>query len=573
MIYGNFNLCRGDHDGKPAQNKPPRWGGNDNPVLAVVPAETAAAFLGSSAALGVPEHVRKLQEDLTTLGFSIVGKPDGGFGGRTEWAVREFQIYASMAQVAKVREEKKGQLLLDAAGAPVKINNMDIYFDSAASIVAKAGKSALVTGETIGPVSYYVDSLKSVSNASVYAGPISGVVNELTRAAIEYWLDNDYRCPVIIEAWNNTSAGVRTELAQNGCNLWAHDSLTSGAPRIFFRDFTSYYDYPGTRNKLEYQTLGYYQSGTFGGPNTGLKHSWSPEAEMSVLNVSGAPYNSAEVNSAKVSTYRTMRVVAEAECYGRFDVLNAWDNALISAGPCHWTMGVFGSEYADGELPGFIAYFKSINPEAFEKAFGKFGLDTVLQWGEAGMYSTGVRTYNSWVKLSTETDFSDLPKTKEGAHYMKTWHWHYRFSMAGRTIDAYRKAMWKMTKLRLSKILEKEVKFRVAGQEVVSTLGAVFTSEKAIAILLRWHVYRPAHVVSGSSRVAPAIQSVIDSTSQVNWALPVASWGDAHESALTEEIQRKLAALNDSITNAILYGVNLPQGAVRPGRNSFIMDV
>lgn len=66
---------------------------------------------------------------------------------------------------------------------------------------------------------------------------------------------------------------------------------------------------------------------------------------------------------------------------------------------------------------------------------------------------------------------------------------------------------------------------------------------------------------------------MIDSTSNVNWALPVASWGDAHESALTEEIQRKLAALNDSISNAILYGANLPQGAVRPGRNSFIMDV
>lgn len=573
MIYGNFDLRRGDHDGKPEQNKPPRWGGNDNPVLAVVPAETAAAFLGSSAALGVPEHVRKLQEDLTTLGFSIVGKPDGGFGGRTEWAVREFQIYASMAQVARVREDKKGQLLLDASGSPVKVNNVDVYFDSSASIVAKAGQAAVVTGETVGPASYYVESLQSVANASVYAGPISGVVNEQTRVAIEYWLAHDYRCPVVIEAWSNTSAGARTTLAQHGCNLWAHDSFTSGAPRIFYRDFTGYYDYPGSRNKLEYQTLGYYQSGTFGGPNTALKHSWSPEAEMSISNVLGAPYSSAEANTAKISTYRTVRVVAEAECYGRFDVLNAWDNALMSAGPCHWTMGVFGSEYDDGELPGFIAYFKSLSSEAFNKAFGKFGLDTVLQWGDSAMYSAGVRTYNSWVKLSTETDFEDLPKTKEGAHYLKTWHWHYRFSMAGRTIDGYRNAMWKMAKLRLSKILAREVKFRVADHEVVSTLGAVFTSEKAVAILLRWHVYRPAHVVSGASRVAPAIQSVIDSTTQVNWALPVASWGDAHESALTAEILSKLTALNDTITNAIVYGANLPQGAVRSGRNSFIMDV
>ncbi|WP_095125036.1 peptidoglycan-binding protein [Pseudomonas sp. Irchel s3a12] len=576
MIYGNFDLRRGDHDGKPEQNKPPRWAGNDNPVLSVVTAETAAAFLGTSAALGVSEHVRKLQEDLITLGFSIVGTPDGGFGSHTEWAVREFQIYASMAQVAKVREEKKGQLLLDSAGSPVKVNNMDVYFDSSASIVAKAGKSATVTGETVGPVSYYVDSLQSVANSSIYAGPISGVVNELTRAAIEYWLSHDYRCPVVVEAWNNTAAGVRTDLASNGCNLWAHNSIASNAPRVFFRDFTSYYDYPDTHSRLEYQTLGYYEPGGFGGPNTAKKHSWSPEAEMSILNLYDSAYNAAEANSAKISTYRTMRVVAEAECYGRFDVLNAWDNALMSAGPCHWTMGVFSttnSAYAPGELPGLIAYVKNLNPEVFNKAFGKFGLDTVLQWGEAGLYFPGVRTYNTWIKLSTETDFEALPTTKEGANYMKTWHWHYRFSMAGRTIGAYRKAMWKLTKLRLSKILDREVKFRVSGHEVVSTLGAVFTSEKSVAILLRWHVYRPAFVVTNASLVVPAIQFVIDSNSQVNWALPVASWGDTHETLLTNEIQRRLAALNDSITNAIQYGTNLPQGAVRPGRNSFIMDV
>ncbi|WP_123597525.1 peptidoglycan-binding domain-containing protein [Pseudomonas frederiksbergensis] len=573
MIYGNFDLLRGDHDGKAAQNTPPRWAGNNNPVLTVINAETAAAFLGSSAVLAVPEHVRKLQEDLITLGFSIVGKPDGGFGGRTAWAVREFQIYASMAQVARVREDKKGQLLLDASGSPVKVNNIDVYYDSSASIVAKSGKAPAVTGTSAGPVSYYVDSLQSVANSAIYAGPISGVVNEQTRAAIEYWLDNDYRCPVVIEAWNNTPAGVRTTLANLGCNLWAHDSFTSGAPRIFVRDFTSYYTYPVSRIQSEYQTLGYYQSGAFGGPNTALKHSWSPEAEMSVVNVLGAPYNPSEANSAKLSTYRTVRVVAEAECYGRFDVLNAWDNALISAGPCHWTMGVYSTEYDDGELPGFIAYVKSTNSEAFIKAFGQFGLDTVLQWGDSKMYSAGVRTFNSWVKLSTETDFEDLPKTKEGAHYLKTWHWHYRFSMAGRTIEGYRTAMWEMAKLRVIKIKEKEVKFRVAGHEVSSTLGAVFTSEKAMAILLRWHVYRPAHVVSGASRVVPVIQAVIDSSSQINWSLPVASWGDAHEIALTTGILNKLAALNDTITNAIVYGSNLPQGAARSGRNTFIMDV
>ncbi|RON02608.1 hypothetical protein BK658_07015 [Pseudomonas brassicacearum] len=235
-------------------------------------------------------------------------------------------------------------------------------------------------------------------------------------------------------------------------------------------------------------------------------------------------------------------------------------------------MGVYSDAYDNGELPGFIAYVKHANPQAFDKAFGKFGLDTVHQWGEAAMYIGGVRTFNSWIKLSSEADFEELPRTKEGAHYLKTWHWHYRMSMAGRTIDGYRKSMWEMAKLRISKIIEKEVSFRVNDHVINSTLGSVFTSEKAISILLRWHVYRPAHVVTNASRVVPIIQSVIDASPQINWALPVANWGNAHETALTTRLLSTLAELNSTITNAVSYGSALPQGSVRSERNSFALD-
>lgn len=584
MNYGGFDLFFGDHDGKPAQNLPPRWGGVDNPNLSNISAETAISPSGNSAALAIYEHVRKLQEDLAFLGFSVVGKPDGAFGVRTGWGVREFQIYASMAQVACVRQDKKGLLLLDQTGSPVKVDNLDVYFDSSAAILAKAGKAAVVGGTTAGPVSYYVDSLQSVANSARYSGPISGVMNAQTRLAIDHWLENDYRCPVVLEAWKMVH-GVRNDIAASGCNIWAHDSFTEGAPRVFVRDFSSYFDFPAGRAQNHYHVVGYYESRGFGGPNASKGHSWSPEAEMTVQNITGSPVNFTQLNSPALSTYRTVRVVAEAECFGRFDVLNAWDNALVSAGPCHWTMGLFDSgKYGRGEFVGFISYLKQRNNEIFRKVFGDFGLYPKYDWGDSRLYVEDLKTYSGWVRLTNDTyvpvqqvhaesEFNDLLRTKEEAHYLKTWHWFYRLSMAGRTLSGYREAMWSMAKVRVRDLLTKEVQFRVGATTIISTLGSVFTSEKSVAILLRWHVYRPSHVVHDDyQRIVPIIQQTINETATVNWQLPVSNWGDAHEAALSRGLLSAAAAVNSTITTSIAFGSTQPQGAVRTGRNTFILD-
>jgi len=585
MIYGDFDLCRKDHDGKPAQNTPPRWGGVNNPPVTITSAETAVAASGTSAALAVPEHVRKLQEDLISLGFSVVGKPTGDFGSRTEWAVREFQIYASMTQVACVRDEKKGQLLLDQAGSPVRINNLDVYYDSSAGIVAKAGKSPAVSGSTVGPATYYVDSLKSVANAAKYTGPISGVVNQKTRAAIEHWLSNDYRCPVVFEAWKIT-AGARVDLAPKGCNIWAHDSFTEGNPRVVMRDFSDYFTFPEGRAQTEYHAVGYYQSGTYGGPNAGKAHSWSSQTAMTVEKITGSPVNPMQINSSTLSTYRTIRVVAEAECFGRFDVLNAWDNALISGGPCHWTMGNFGAgAYGKGEFVGFMAYLKNRNPEIFKKVFENFGLYPAKEWGNPTLYDTNTMTYAGWVKLTNDTyavsqathadsEFTALGTSQDEAHYLKTWHWFNRLSMAARTIPGYRSTMWSMAKLRLKEMLTDPIGFQVGGATINSTIGKIYTSEKAVAILLRWHVWRPAHIVGAppNNRLNAVLQGTINGSTGINWQLPIASWGDAHESALTARLYTALEALNDTITGAIGFGASEAQGSVRIGRNTFVLE-
>ena len=41
----------------------------------------------------------------------------------------------------------------------------------------------------------------------------------------------------------------------------------------------------------------------------------------------------------RLSTYKVVRAVAEVEAIGFFDGINGYDNAFLSMGPCHWTMG------------------------------------------------------------------------------------------------------------------------------------------------------------------------------------------------------------------------------------------
>jgi len=586
LIYGDFNLQKGDHDGASQGNVLPVWGGTTNPPIIGNSGETSPIIAsGTTASFTVHEYVRQVQEDLLRLGFGVGGIPDGKFSERTEWAVREFQIYAKMQTVARVKAAKFGQLLLSANGSPVSVSGVSVYYDSSAKLVAAAGQAPAATGGDGEGVSFYVDSLESTTNQKIYSGPVSGVLNAATREAIEFWLENHYRCPVVIEAWRVNSSGTRIGLAQKGCNLWAHDDFNVGAPRIFFRDFTNYYSFPAGRSSSEYQTLGYYEAQAFGGPNASVKHSWKTEAEMSISNVLGIEYNPTLADAPNFSTYRTVRVVAEAECFGRFDVINAWDNALVSAGPCHWTMGLYGNDkYQNGEFPAFIAYLKSVNLDAFMSAFGFFGLSPSKVWGDDTIYSSATRTYATWVSLPTESyndtnsphaesELKEVGRTKDEAHYLKSWHWFYRLSMAGRTIGGYRKAMWGMAVARVSKILDKDVSFSVNGSTVSAKLGQIFTSEKAVAILLRWHVYRPSHVVHNTyGRVVPAIQDAIHNASTLSWGMPVASWTDSHESALTSALLTKAAAVNTTITNAVLFGADQPQGSVRVSRNSFSLD-
>jgi hypothetical protein len=514
--YGCHDLRRGDMDRDPSNANRPRWGGRAGAAatVCVPPPATPPAS---------PQHVQQLQEDLRSLGFLIVGNPSGSFDRDTEWAVRELQVYAKMDLVARVR-----------AGVAANLRQ-------GAHLVAAANGHHAASN-----LSEYVNSLESTGNTAAYAGPVSGVVDAATRAALDHWLRNDWRCPLVIEAWTMTAAGARS--APAAINLWAHDSHASSRPRVFARDFTNYYTFPAGRNPNDMHVIGDHVTYlTWSGPRSvPPQHTWS-EGEL----LPAALVGNAAPAGATLSSYRVIRAVSEVECIGFFDSVNCYDNAFVSVGPCHWTLGIVTATgaFSEGELCGYLAYLRHIDPVAFRRAMEFFGARIDESWVSAAgpadgadLFSAGQRKYTGWVALQQANGtFARLAQTEADGNYFKSWHWHYRFVMAGRTIQGYRERMWDMARVRLRDI--RNVPWGAGVAQVgagtpaarAATIGDVLTSERATAMLLRWHIRFPGHVVTAGgpgAQLRDALARARAADPGLAWAADPSTWNDAQEGHL-----------------------------------------
>ena len=501
--WGDYDLIRGDRDSEP------RWAG-----------ATRSDDAGDRMpAPGTDAFVRRLQNDLRECGFLLLGTPDGTFGRATEWAVREFQLYAKMAAVAQ----------------------------------------EVAPGPTAPAV--YGDRLSQAANTAVYSGPVSGVLNAATRAALVEWLAQRWRCPVVVEA--RQGATIVHE------NLWGKDDHQSSAPRMFSRDWSGHYALPAGVNPGDSMVLGDWQSAGQGGPSSRAPIHTRADAELTPDALVGVALGA--LTAAQLSTYRVVRAVSEVECMGFFDSLNAWDNAIMSLGPCHWTLGLISGGAVDrGELCAYLALLRERDSAAFAAAFGFFGVRPNRNWADsagvangAPLFSSSLRKYTSWLEQEAEGGgFTATPTQAADADYFRTWHWFHRFAMAGRTVAGFRRQMWDMARIRLRDI--RAVPWGAAapavpdipvpgGQPRPAVVGDVFTSEQALAMVMRWHVYRPAHMVN-AGQAGARLRGALTRA-----AIPAADghpgqWTDAHEQALIDGLTAEAAALgNQGLIDSLDY--------------------
>jgi hypothetical protein len=445
--YGGYSLRRGDRD-----NGRVYEGGS----------RTADAGDNVPAA-GETGYVRQLQEDLYALGFTFV-QADGDFGLMTEWAVREFQIAAKMPSIAVEQPI--------TADSPPR----------------------------------YIDRLTKGLNLMPYDGPISGVVNEATRLRIKWWVIARWRCPVVIEAWNvNGPDRAGAAPVAGGENLWLHTDVRDPALRMFARDFSGYYAFPSSREEDDLFAIGDYAVyRQHSGPRAVPPHQTWWEAEILPGTFVGVAM--ADLTPEQRSTFKVIRAFSEVECYGHYDGVNCYDDAFASFGPCHWTAGNVGWQ-GGGELGGFFAYLRESDPAAFTRAIEGFGLRAVREWGGDGhALFSGARRYNSRLALQREDgDFAMVPRTDAEMNYFRSWHWFYRYVMAGRTIEGFYRAMWNMARIRIRDVLRTEWGHDAPtvplpdGSERPVTIGDYCTSERVVAMIIRWHIRAPADMVDDNA--------------------------------------------------------------------------
>jgi subtilisin family serine protease len=502
-----------------------------------------AIYTGQISALRESRYVTDMQEALSVVGIKIVGEPDGSFGPSSELAVRELQIYAGMKKIARDPDN------------PAERD--------------------------------YAYSLVQESNVSPYSGKITGTFDANTRKILAHWLNNSFRCPVVIQACTINKELKKDRVSSYYQNIWRHNELYDRKLWVFVRDLSGHYDEntefklltapDGQKpTKLMYLGRRYGQGPCSGGvKNKGKPFSW-PSSELLPENMFGKTYDSllqasegsrgsaqAEEALRQLSTYKVVRYNAEKECEGRLDVVNGWDPSFISIGPYHSTLGhPDGDNVNPGELCGFFCYFKERYDLAFEQLFGKFGFDTFCtnsiyqhttrqclkqQWAILGdqCFFEKQRKYCGWIcrwyekpDLTGEVEHRPVPNKKNDMNYYRSWHWFYRFVMAGRVSGEYRRAWWDMARLKIRDIGNTPVRMswlKGLNDNRVPLVKDVFTSETAIAILVTLHASQPDNIVEKTSS-GRYLNGVLSDIKTFLSKKKLKDWGDEEEKFLIDHL-------------------------------------
>ena len=528
--YGGYDLRFDPAASRTDSDAAKRWGGAVHAAPDLLPAA------------GQPGFVRQLKQDLRTLGFKLVDNTNGVFDRRTFWAIREFQIYAAQGDIAQ-----------EAVG---------------------------------GGAGRYVDRLTRTANPQRYTGHVSGVVNAETRTLLQIWITNHLRCPVVVDALLADAAGNFTIVRAE--NIWDRRDYPHTDARMFARDFTSQYaPFPAGHNLNEQIVLGDFAVyHAWSGPSS--EHGWAhwATAEMTPETLAGAPAGAAlnTLDPRVQSCYRVIRAVAEVECHGFFDEINAYDDVFVSQGPFHNPIGE-ANETHGGELCGVLAEFLANDPAGYERAFGRFGIRPKKAWGANGLdliNTISSRRFMTTLTLSNEAGgFDDMDLSAASLNMLRAWHWFYRFEMAGRTIDRYWRAIWRASRARLRAMILTNFGQGVANLPHSSGTGSrpatiwdLYTSERALALILRWHVRFPAHMVSGfvaGPRLNNAFRRArVGGRPPAAWGPPY-TWTDAHEQALIDGLMDEVTTLGNTGLRTTMTTV-LNFAGLDNTRGSFYLD-
>ena len=362
--------------------------------------------------------------------------------------------------------------------------------------------------------------LVALANGAQYQGPISGRANQETRRLIREWSHLKQRSPLIISAYSGLSDAkleVPKGKAADYADLWRRKETENNKLRMFAADFTRLRPGAGLdEGGLEF--IGYY--GPYNELKTGGPASLRPTPARHVAYAEFRPgrigLDEPTLAAAKIkdplypaaSTFRVIRAVSEIECLGHLDQINALDDAGISYGPCHWSMAKAKGDAAIGtEFGGLSAYLfyldrESSNPGA--DVFARQGLRPFLSKGTEALRAVRENSNGAFKwRLGLIDDLgASRPMTRDDVlNTIPSWRNFYRWVDIGRRDQLIGPPTWTMALRRLHQLMavsfpSKSLTAFHKKEIAAPTLRTVFTSEVAVAILMRWHVKWPNYVVT-----------------------------------------------------------------------------
>lgn len=458
---------------------------------------------------------------LEALGFNLFFAADDT-ATRERWlkhAVREFQIYASMPFVAR----------------------------------QKAGV----------PPARWLDRLERVANSAIYAGPKDGdPVAPGLAAAISHWETNSYRCPVVVEIYVKTTALKPVPPGPNGIegNYWRYDdprltTFFASRPalkqlRVRVCDLSGHFCPPhGTaENQMAdggrvSQVPPYWRGGySFGDRDAD---------EILPETLVGTPWNQI-ASAATKATFRVIRAVSELEANAHFDGFNTYDDAVASLGPYNWALAPAylllktaptpQHQAGAGELACYLAFWEGRDGAiATAKLKDPFGLVFKPAWPAASAGPRlpswpSTRNYVGTIDWAPFESANDGKRKLGDLEWLRTAHWAWRWLALSRFVPSFRTRQWDLARTRVRDILEYAIDpsdrpGKPAGTKTVP-LSRMFTSETAVALLLRCHV-RKAGFLHNKGFAHPSLRLAL---AFANLPANVATWGDKEQAILVEAL-------------------------------------
>ncbi|WP_064713573.1 hypothetical protein [Rhizobium bangladeshense] len=407
--------------------------------------------------------------------------------------------------------------------------------------------------------------LVAAQNFDPYSGMVTGRANQRTRELVDRWHRDELRSPLLIVAYKDEDldakgrpkAGVKPAFN----DLWARQEVKNSKLRMFAADFTRRLD-GSDLSESDLEPIGFYASFGSGGPNT-LK----PNADLRVEKAEVTPERLLSLDQADLieamasggtgeladiaSSFKIIRAVSECENLGYLDQINAYDNAGLSYGPCHWAMaGAVGNPKGPTELGGFAAYLRYLEREGIAPDADVLLPQGMAAWIGRDNDASSIARSTSGAAYYSQLCFLDdrgRPRamTSDGVRSMvPSWRSFYRWVQIGRRCEQIGLGTWRMALRRLRRLAGVTIVVPSTTEGIPSTLiqmGDAFSSELLMAQLMRWNVKAPGGVVIGSGDKEKASPYIVRAVQAAKQDAAQASAG-INSNTFVEALVRRLRA-------------------------------